>query len=139
MTSCPVTNDLNAYEAEQSAASSHLEAILREQARSGIDPIQSYQRDILKSRGHIENMLCDFQNSGALVDLFIVILADDPSDQIEAATAARDIIERLALIEAERAASEANGVYFSFEPGMDDTDYQDSLLNLMAYKEELSR
>lgn len=130
------TAALEKFEQYQSQRFETDQAALDYQKRNGVDPVALFRKDILSSREQLTSIIANASESEWLTDLIIVLMSD--IDGSEAKNLATGIFERLANIHAKMLVAQSGGLYeerFNFN----DTDYQESLLNLEFYKEELSR
>lgn len=124
---------------QQRAKSCTEQIALEVQAMAGINPLASYKRNVLATRNEILDLLQQLVNSERLADVAYMALQErkDPANG-EAMQLLVVLLDGLADVTAEELSRVRKGLY---DPSFiqPDMDYQQSLLNLTAYKEELSR
>lgn len=133
------TADLNRHEEAEARKDFAHDVKLAEQRLQGIDPVQRYRADILANRDMLQDLLAGLLDSGRLTDMAHLAMAEreDP-DKGEAIQQFTDILEQLATNAAKKIAEDRGGLYDATWVDCD-MDYQESLINLLNYKVEISR
>lgn len=133
------TAALNRHEHDEAQRDMAHDVALAEQKLKGIDPVAHYKADLLQCREDLDDLLADMLDSGALTDIAYLAHAErkDPANG-EAAAQLVAILDKLAQVAAEQINENRGGLYDDtwMNPNM---KYQQSLLNLTAYREELAR